>query len=323
MTIPMAATPDISVCVLTWNQAGYIHQAVKSVVSQVVDARIEVLVGDDCSTDGTDEVVRAMEAEFPGVVRLVRHPRQLGASCNYKKLLELAQGEFIAHLDGDDYWLPGKLQKQMDFMRANFGCSAVYTNAYVVDTQGTWRGLFNNSPSQDLNLCRLLARGNFLNMSSMLFRANTKHLLLAIDEAFIDYRVHLRLARTGHLAVIAEPLVVYRVNSATSMLARDESNVRQMYWQAIRDAPRDLVSDQAFAQGVADFYRRVLFRAVLTRNIALARKWWPTIWSASPYGAVRMSWLLLIACLRAANNRLFGLINTGAGGPRPRVMYRH
>lgn len=314
--------PEISVCILTWNQSAFIRQAIISAVSQNVDTKMEVLVGDDCSTDGTDEIVRAMESEFPGVVKLVRHASQLGASGNYKKLLELAQGRFIAHLDGDDYWLPGKLQAQIDVMRNSSSCSAVYTNALVVDAMGTPRGLFNDSPTQDIDLAQLLARGNFLNTSSMFFRASAKHLLLAVHEPFIDFRIHLRLARMGHLAVISESFVVYRVNSPTSMLARDESNVRHMYWQAILDTPRDLVSDNDFAQGVADFYRRVLFRAVQTGNAALAKEWWPKIRGSSPQGVIRMSWLLFRACLRAASNRLFGLINTGASGPRPRVFYR-
>lgn len=322
MTIPMAATPDISICVLTWNQAGYIHQAVKSVVSQVVDARIEVLVGDDCSTDGTDEVVRAMEAEFPGVVKLVRHPRQLGASGNYKKLLELAQGEFIAHLDGDDYWLPGKLQAQLDVIRKSPSCSAVYTNALVVDTRGAPRGLFNDSPTQNINLGRLLAGGNFLNTSSMLFRATAKHLLLAIDEPFIDYRIHLRLARTGDLAIIADPFVVYRVSTSTSMATHDESNVHRMYWQAILDVPRTLVTDHVFGVGLADFYRRMLFRARRKRNYVMARDWWREVCQASPFGKTRTSLLVANACFFATSRALLGRLNAGVDGSRSRVLFR-
>lgn len=322
MSVALDDSPEISVCVLTWNQAGYIRQAVESVVSQAVDAKIEVLVGDDCSTDGTDEVVRAIELEFPGVVRLVRHPRQLGASGNYQKLLALARGPLIAHLDGDDYWLPGKLQKQLDFMRANPDCNAVYTNAHVVDSQGKCLGLFNDVPSRFFDLPSLLVRGNFLNMSSMLFRANQKILLLEISEAFIDYRAHLRFARSANLAAIAEPLVVYRLNTETSMLVRETSAVRLMYWQAILDVPRHLISDHDFAQGLANFFFRVLYQAVRVRNIMLVKEWWPKIRQASPYGVVRTVWLIVKEGVRIVFKKLLGAAHFGAGKPRPRVMYR-
>lgn len=322
MNNSIAQAPEISICILTFNQVGYIRQAITSAVSQVLDSNIEVLVGDDCSTDGTDEVVRAMELEFPGVVKLVRHATQLGASSNYKQLLELAQGQFIAHLDGDDYWLPGKLQAQIDVMRKSPSCSVVYTNALVVDTMETPRGLFNDSPPQDINLAQLLARGNFLNTSSMLFRASAKHLLLAINEPFIDYRIHLRLARTGYLAIIADPLVVYRVGTSTSMATHDESKVHRMYWQAILDVPRTLVTDHVFVVGLADFYRRMLFRARYKRDYVVVREWWREVCVASPYGKGRTGLLIVNACFFAASRALLDRLNTGAGGSRPRILFR-
>ena len=322
MSVALDEAPEISVCVLTWNQADYIRQAIESVVAQAVDAKIEVLVGDDCSSDGTGEIVRAMELEFPGVVRLVRQTRQLGASRNYQTLLSLARGRFIAHLDGDDYWLPGKLQKQIDFMRADSICNAVYTNARVVDIQGKDLGLFNNAANHIFDLSSLLVRGNFLNMSSMLFRASQKDLLLDIVEPFIDYRAHLRFARSGNLAVIAEPLAVYRTNTENSMLVKQSASVRLMYWQAILDVPRHLISDDDFAQGLANFYCWVIYSSIRNRSFALAKEWWPKVRPASPYGGVRTAWLIVQEGMRIAVKRLVGAVNSGAGRSRPRVMHR-
>ena len=307
---------------LTWNQAGYIRQAIESVVSQAVDAKIEVLVGDDCSTDGTDNVVRAMELEFPGVVRLVRHVRQLGASGNYQKLLALARGQFIAHLDGDDYWLPGKLQRQLDSLRAQPSCSAVYTNAFVEDAQGNRIGIFSDVSTRLIDLDFLLIRGNFLNTSSMLFRAREKSLLLEISEPFIDYRIHLRLARQANLAVIGEPFAVYRTNTATSMLTHDNAAVRLMYWQAIMDVPRHLVSDPVLAKALANFSCQVLYRTVRSRNIGMPAEWWPEILRATPYGTMRTLIFVLAEGLRVSLKKLFGIFNTGGSGIRPRVIFR-
>ena len=86
----------------------------------------------------------------------------------YKKLLGLARGEFIAHLDGDDYWLPGKLQRQLNFLHQNPGCNAAYTNALVIDRKGRKLGIFNDVRTQLVDLGFLVRRGNFLHMSSTL-----------------------------------------------------------------------------------------------------------------------------------------------------------
>lgn len=322
MTSPHTPSPSVTVCILTWNQAGYIRQAIESVVSQVVNASIEVLVGDDFSTDGTDTAVRALEQEYPGLVRLVRHERQLGASENYKRLLELAKGEFIAHLDGDDYWLPGKLQRQLDLLRAQPECIAAYTNALVEDAHGNRIGFFSDVETTYFDLHFLLQHGNFLNTSSMLFRSKAKALLLEINEPFIDYRIHLRLAREGNLALIGDAFAVYRLNTATSMLANDNPAVRLMYWQAILDVPRNLISDTVFTRALANFSCQVVYRAVRSRNLALTAQWWPEIKQATPYGTVRTQLFILFEGFRVALKRALGLINTGGGGPRPRVIFQ-
>lgn len=322
MTTARTTTPDVTVCILTWNQAQYIRQAIESIVHQVVDAKIEVLVGDDCSTDGTDTVIRAMEEEYPGVVRLIRHERQLGPSENYKRLLRLARGEFIAHLDGDDYWLPGKLQRQLDSLRENPGCSAAYANAWVIDTAGRTLGVFNDVPTQLVDLGFLIRRGNFLHMSSMIFRAELKHLLLEIEEPFIDYRVHLRFAREGLLSLIDAPLSVYRMNTATSMMASDRTGVRRMYWEAVMDVPRDLISDRDFAYAIANFCCQVIYRSIRAASIRLLLEWLPVIRTAFPYGDITMIMMISGEALRIMLRKLAGLFAAGVAGSGPNIINR-
>lgn len=320
MTTARTTTPRVTVCILTWNQAQYIRQAIESVVCQVVDAKIEVLVGDDCSTDGTDTVIREMEGKYPGVVRLIRHERQLGPSENYKRLLELAGGEFIAHLDGDDYWLPGKLQRQLDSLRENPGCNAAYTNAWVIDTSGRTLGAFNDVPTRLVDLGFLIRRGNFLHMSSMVFRAERKYLLLEIEEPFIDYRVHLRFAREGSLAVIDTPLSVYRMNTETSMMVSDRTGVRRMYWEAIMDVPRDSVSDQDFASAIANFYCQVMYRAVRSASIRPLFEWIPAVRDTFPYGDITMVMMIFGESLRIMLRKLAVRFAAGLTGAGPNVI---
>lgn len=322
MTTTHTATPDVSVCILTWNQARYIRQAIESVVSQVVDAKIEVLVGDDCSTDGTDAIVRAMECEYPGTVRLIRHERQLGASENYKRLLKLVSGDFIAHLDGDDYWLPGKLQRQLDSLRKHPEYTATYTNALVTDTNENAIGVFNDVPTQPVDLGFLVRRGNFLHMSSMVFRASLAHLLLEINEPFIDYRAHLRFARSGLVFLIDTPLSVYRLNTETSMLASDRTGVLRMYWEAIIDVPRDLVSDRDLADCLANFFRQVVHIAIRSGSVRLLFRWIPEICGAFPYGRLAMMSMISSELAKMSFRKIGSILGFRSAPAKTNIIYR-
>lgn len=313
--------PVVSVLMLAYNHGEYLQQAIEGVLAQKAGIPIELLIGEDCSTDNTLDIALRHQRENPGIVRVITSARNVGSSRNYRRALVAARGEFIAHMDGDDYWLPNKLARQVEFLRANPDCAAVYTNALTIDHGGKRIGLFNDVGNARFDLAAMLRRGNFLNNSSVLFRATMRPCLLEIDEPSIDYMGHLRLARCGFLAQIGEPLTVYRASSSGSMVARNNDRVREMYWNAIQSVPRESVSDDDFAHGIADFMRRVLFRALATRDGGLLRNWWPRIRTASPYGFLRTSSLVAASAARIGAKLLAGWL-ARASGSCPRVLYR-
>ena len=181
-------------------------------------------------------------------------------------------------------------------------------------------GLFNDAGEAKFDLPAMLRRGNFLNASSMVIRAAVRDEILAIETPFIDYRVHLRAARRGLLAQLGQALAVYRINSSGSMLSRANDRVRQCYWEAILDVPRDRVTDADFARGIADFLRRVIFRSVRARRWSLLREWAPRVYAVSPYGEMRTSWFVARAFLRAVAVEVAGRLGLLAGGRR--VLHR-
>jgi len=99
----------ISVCVITRNQEQFIRQCLESVLEQRGDWDLEVLVGDDCSEDRTGSIIESIARENPGRVMYICHPSNIGAVANMQLLISRACGQFIARLDADDYWPPGKL----------------------------------------------------------------------------------------------------------------------------------------------------------------------------------------------------------------------
>ncbi|HET9034258.1 MAG TPA: glycosyltransferase [Dokdonella sp.] len=312
----------ISVCIVTLNQRRYVRQCVESVLEQSVDADLEILVGDDCSSDGTSEIVAELAAAHPDVISHFRHNPRLGAFENMKGLIGRASGDFIARVDADDYWLPGKLERQLDYLVENPDCSAVYTNALTIDDAGNAIGRFNDIGDQQFDLAEMLRRGNFLNNSSVLFRPQGKLAWLGAEKRQIDYWAHLFHARNGFLAQIGEPLTAYRVSSAGSMVAHANEHVRKMYWEAIMSVPRELISDDDLAHGIADFMRRAFYRALLTRNATLLKEWIPRALAASPFGAIRTGALVLGSIIRMAYKELIGRMQKDAQGRRLRVLYR-
>lgn len=118
--------PKVSVCVVTYNQEKYIRQCLQSIVDQETDFDFEVFVGEDCSTDGTRAIVQEFADKYPDIVKPIFHDKNIGVTKNYLSVHSLATGRYIAHMDGDDYSLPGKLQTQANILDENPKCNIVW-----------------------------------------------------------------------------------------------------------------------------------------------------------------------------------------------------
>lgn len=243
----------VSVCVVTYNHARYIRDCLTSVLAQRDDVPLEILVGDDLSEDETGEIVVELAAIHPNVIRYFRHPQRLGPVENYQFLIREARGEYIAHLDGDDFWLPGKLRRQLPLMESNPQQIAVYSNAVVVDDSGGLRGGFNGVVPESFDLGFLLRGGNFLCHGSLMYRAAARQCILEMQAPFIDYQIHIRLAALGDLAYVNHALVGYRVASATSMSILQSTRVRELYWQALTCVPPSPGLERDLASAMAHF----------------------------------------------------------------------
>lgn len=127
----------VSVVILTYNHERYIAQALESILSQKVDFRYEILIGDDASKDETPEILRKYQELYPEIIRLTLREENIGATRNAYELLRTAQGRYIAACEGDDYWCDdNKLQKQVDFLDSHpqyIGCAHA---CRIVDENG-------------------------------------------------------------------------------------------------------------------------------------------------------------------------------------------
>ncbi len=125
---PTCTTPKVTVCITTFNHAAYVRQTLDSVLMQQTSFPFEILVGDDCSTDGTIDILKAYRDTHPDIVRLNLHEQNVGVNRQDYELIHLAKGEYIAQLDGDDYWItPDKLEKEAHILDTHKECSCVHT----------------------------------------------------------------------------------------------------------------------------------------------------------------------------------------------------
>lgn len=128
---------------MTYNHEQFIRAAMDSVVSQIADFNVQVVVGDDFSTDNTLDIVRQYNNTANIHIKILERKKgdaywqkrqQLGRLYNFTNIVSHCSGKYIALLDGDDYWTdPHKLQKQVDFLEANPEYVACYHPVKVVD----------------------------------------------------------------------------------------------------------------------------------------------------------------------------------------------
>ena len=263
----------ISVCIVTFNHSEYIQDCLASVVGQQVNADIEILVGDDFSTDNTREIISCFAHQYPKLITPIFHQKNIGGSHNYQYLINQAKGDFIAHLDGDDFWLPGKLATQMAFLDRKSHCAAVYANAAVLNDVGELVARFNGRVSEEFTIDDLLLKGNFLNASSVFYRAQCKFGLLELKEEALDFQYNLILANQGNIGYVNSVLVVYRKNSSASVISSKLQFVNTLYWQAIIYSTTLQADPIAIEHCAMRFYRDLIFSAIARGDPSSIRGW--------------------------------------------------
>lgn len=312
--------PLVSVCITTYNHERYIGACLQGVLGQLEESQLEILVGDDQSSDGTAALLKQMAARHPSI-RHCRHAERMGPARNIAWLVEQARGQFIAHLDGDDFWLPGKLAAQLDYLVRTPDCPAVYANTFCIDDHGVALGLFSDRASGRITARELVRYGNFLNHSSMLYRAEHKALLLRPACNMLDFSMHLNLASAGALGYLQTPLSIYRAGSLTSVLLGSNDLVRELYWTALSGCHPGLVDEADLRAGIAVFMRSVFFRALRSRSPALLRQWWGRALREAPGSRFRLLlgafWSILRTVLAAARARA----GRSLTGNRLQVLY--
>lgn len=265
------APPRVSVCITTYGHDAFIEACVRSVLDQAADATLEVLVGEDASPDGTRKILRRLADGEPRL-RLVLHDRNVGPTRNLSGLVTMASGDFIAHLDGDDLWYPGKLAAQLERLASDPAMVACYSNALVVEGDGSVLGTFSRGLPSTLGSHDLLRRGNRLCHSSLIYRARDRDAILGVAPPYIDYRLHLRLLARGRLGYVDAPLVGYRWRTPGSMTTTMPSALVDGHLDAFQEALIAKAAPEDILGAIGAFWGKVLVKGLLGLNLATPRQ---------------------------------------------------
>jgi glycosyltransferase involved in cell wall biosynthesis len=122
-----ASRPKVSVLMITYNHERFIAQAIESVLMQKVDFEYEIVIGEDFSVDSTRAILLDYKRKHADKIRLLLPEKNVGMINNFVATLHACTGEYIALLEGDDYWIdPIKLQRQVDFLEGNVQYNVCY-----------------------------------------------------------------------------------------------------------------------------------------------------------------------------------------------------
>ena len=231
----------VSVCMITHNHENYIREAIEGVLMQKTNFSIELVIGEDCSTDNTRVVCEEYVSKYPSIINLLPSETNLGIIPNLIRTLKTSNGKYIALCEGDDYWTePLKLQKQVDFLEANRDFSICFHNVKVkLENRGE---IVDDFITQDVSDCTdiyNLLRGNYIHTPSVVFINNEQVMsdfqsLKSLPMG--DYPLFLLNARYGKIKKISEVMAVYRYGVGiwtSENVKKDNSMINFMLYNAL------------------------------------------------------------------------------------------
>lgn len=192
----------------------YIRQAIDSVLLQKTDFAFEIVIADDCSTDGTIDILLEYRSKEPELFTLLLRDKNVGPAKNWFELISFPKTTYIAYLEGDDYWVDeNKLQKQVSFMMDNPDYSLT-ANQFMISMNGKEKlGISPTFSFSQKYSFPFLTTNWCICSSSLVFRTNS--ILRYYNESYLmskagDLMLVYSILKDGYLHIFSEPMSVYR-----------------------------------------------------------------------------------------------------------------
>lgn len=203
----------LSVLIVAYNQAPFIEQAVRSALMQETAFDYQIVVADDCSTDGTRQIVEHLAERHPDRLRLVAHETHVDVQQNLLDGYASCDGQYLALLDGDDYWIsPYKLQRQVNFLDRHAECAISFHNILTVYDDGSPEALACSADRKEFSGVEDLLIANFIPTSSVVYRHGLIREFPQWSRTLMtwDWALHLFHAQFGRAGYLADTMAVGR-----------------------------------------------------------------------------------------------------------------
>lgn len=263
--------PLISIIVLTYNQEHTVDKTLDSILNQNTTYSYEVVIGEDCSIDGTRSVCKRYVAKYPDIVHLMPAEANKGLMRNYRDCIATCQGKYIGLCAGDDWWHnPNKLQTQVDYLENNESCVLVYTNydIYQVEKGKVISNALPTASFDTSNIIDKLLRGFFLPSLTIMYRQDTvQHINfdIYIERAYRaeDLPMFLEFALQGNIDCIDISTATYTAQSG-SLSHFNEATKMERFLMNMLQIKLDFLTAYPNAstvtkQELIDIYNRIIF----------------------------------------------------------------
>lgn len=233
----MIKTPLVSISCITYNHAPYIRECLNGFIMQKTNFPFEVLIHDDCSTDGTTEIIKEYVEKYPEIIKPLYEEenqyQQGKPSGSAVWNLPRAKGKYVALCEGDDYWTdPLKLQKQVDFLESHPAYGMCYTdfNIYYQSKNKFEHSLFKNNPTkypiEYKSTEEWILRNGYVAPPTWVIRKESfpKSTIKSVDGTFVLFAHFLA---TTHVKAIEETTATYRILDESAAHSKNYEKIYQ------------------------------------------------------------------------------------------------
>jgi glycosyltransferase involved in cell wall biosynthesis len=204
----------VSALLLTYNHERFLGQAIEGFLTQKTDFPCELVIAEDCSTDGTREVIRRYWERYPDRIRVFLNRTNIGAGRTTTRAYRACRGQYVATVEGDDYWTaPDKLQRQVDLLDRHPDYAVCFHSVQMVWEDGSHAPILFRPPGiRERYTLRDLVESNFIGSCSAMYRRGVFgchppwYYVMPVG----DWCQHVLHARHGDIGYIDEPMGVYR-----------------------------------------------------------------------------------------------------------------
>jgi glycosyltransferase involved in cell wall biosynthesis len=260
MSSPQDGSVAVSVLVVTYNHEQFVRQALDSVLAQRLREPFEIIVSEDCSTDGTREIVQRYAESHPQLIRLLLSAQNLHSNEVVARGFRAARGRYVALLDGDDYWTSDdKLRAQMALLDERSDLTICFHNVQVVDERARSKGRLWNADQPEISGLHELLRGNFIATSSAMYRRAAITDIPAWYDRFFpvtDWPLHVLYASEGRIGYLDRTLGAYRLHGGglfSTLGEREKLEANADFYRQLRACSSDALAAEV-ARGQRDYF---------------------------------------------------------------------